>query len=257
MHYFALLLLLAGFGPADKIDYQTAHLSRTLRSVRTTDAITIDGRLEERAWASAPFANDFLQTEPREGEAASEPTEVRVLYDNENVYFGIRAQDSQAKSLVVSDLKKDFNANEGDYFELILDTFHDRRNGYQFAINPAGARWDAQMINEGREVNSSWDGIWYVKTHVEEDAWYAEIAIPFKALKFRNSDVQTWGNQLSPQRSQQCSKRGQLLVSDPAHLQHPARVDRRNARGTRRRPARSELTLQAIHHQQLCRKRRA
>src|SRR5262249_33951240 len=79
------------------------------------------------------------------------------------------------------------------YFELILDTFHDRRNGYQFAINPAGAKWDAQMINEGREVNSSWDGVWYVKTQLEPDGWSAEIAIPFKTLKFRDSDVQTWG----------------------------------------------------------------
>src|SRR4051794_37701346 len=159
MHYFAMLLLLAGFGAADKVDYQTAHLTRKIPSIRTTDNITIDGRLEERAWTSAPFANNFLQTEPREGEAASEATEVRVLYDNENVYFGIRAQDSHAKDLVISDLKKDFNASDGDYFELILDTFHDRRNGYQFAINPAGAKWDAQMINEGREVNSSWDGV--------------------------------------------------------------------------------------------------
>src|SRR6185295_17312659 len=119
-------------------------------------------------------------------------TDVRILYDDENVYFAVYAHDSQ-KNLVISDLKKDFSYGDGDNFELILDTFHDRRNGYQFAINPAGAKWDAQMINEGREVNSSWDGVWYVKTRIEDDGWTAEIAIPFKTLKFRDSDMQTWG----------------------------------------------------------------
>ena len=102
------------------------------------------------------------------------------------------AYDSKADRIVISDLKN-FSATDGDSFELILDTFHDRRNGYQFAINPAGAKWDAQMINEGREVNSSWDGVWHVRTSVVNDGWTAEIAIPFKSLKFRDSDVQTWG----------------------------------------------------------------
>ena len=67
---------------------------------------------------------------------------------------------------------------------MVIDTFHDERNGYQFAINPAGAKWDAQMANEGRESNSNWDGIWDVETHVAEDGWYAEMRIPFRTLRF-------------------------------------------------------------------------
>ena len=62
----------------------------------------------------------------------------------------------------------------------MLDTFHDARNGYQFAINPMGARWDAQMANEGRENNANWDGIWDVQTRIADDGWYAEIRIPFR-----------------------------------------------------------------------------
>ena len=192
MNYLVLLLLSLGLS-TDKIDYEKAHLDRKLKAVKVTEKIAVDGRLEEPIWNTAPLATNFIQTEPVEGDAATEKTDVRILYDAENIYFGVYAYDSKANRIVISDLKKDFSAGDGDSFELILDTFHDRRNGYQFAINPAGAKWDAQMINEGREVNSSWDGVWHVKTSVVNDGWTAEIAIPFKSLKFRDSDVQTWG----------------------------------------------------------------
>ena len=76
---------------------------------------------------------------------------------------------------------------------MILDTFHDERNGYRFATNPLGAKWDAQMVNEGRDINSNWDGIWSVKTQVGATGWYAEMAIPFRTLRFSDADVQTWG----------------------------------------------------------------
>ena len=76
---------------------------------------------------------------------------------------------------------------------MIIDTFHDGRNGYQFATNPAGAKWDAQMANEGRENNADWDGIWEVSTRVGEAGWYAEMRVPFRTLKFTRADVQTWG----------------------------------------------------------------
>ncbi len=188
------LLLVMGLAapPADKIDYNTAHLGRRLASVKATEKITIDGRFEERAWDTAPIATDFIQSEPKEGEAATEKTEVRVLYDSENLYIGVHAFDSHADNVVISDLKKDFSSSDGDGIEIVLDTFHDQRNGYQFAVNAAGAKWDAQMINEGREVNASWDAVWTVKTHVEADGWIAEMAIPFKTLKFRDNDIQTW-----------------------------------------------------------------
>src|SRR5437763_15490831 len=96
-----VLLLLLGLGPANKPDYDTAHLTRRIKSIKTSDKITIDGRLEEPAWDSAPLARDFLQTEPREGEPAAETTEVQILYDNDNVYFGVRAADSQWQHIVV------------------------------------------------------------------------------------------------------------------------------------------------------------
>ena len=179
-------------GPID-IDYDTARLERRLEAVRATGRITLDGALDEPSWASAPLATQFIQNDPREGEPATYDTEVRVVYDDEAIYFGVFARDEEPGRLTVNDLKKDFNTGNNDGFRLVLDTFHDARNGYTFATNPAGAKYDAQMVNEGRERNADWDGIWDVVTQVTETGWYAEIRIPFRTLKFKNQDTQTWG----------------------------------------------------------------
>lgn len=178
---------------ASAIDYGTAHLDRRLQAVRAAGPITLDGTLNEPAWSAAPVANNFLQNDPREGEPATFDTDVRILYDAGALYVGVFARDDGPGRLIVNDLKKDFNTGSSDGFRVILDTFHDERNGYQFAINPAGAKWDAQMSNEGRENNANWDGIWDVATSVTEAGCYAEIRIPFRTLKFNSSDIQTWG----------------------------------------------------------------
>jgi hypothetical protein len=116
-----------------------------------------------------------------------------VLYDADNLYFGVFAHDREPFNILTSELTKDFNRESGDDFEIILDTFHDERNGYMFATNAHGAKWDAQTINEGREVNENWDALWDVKTRITEAGWYAEIAIPFRTLRFSSADEQTWG----------------------------------------------------------------
>jgi len=175
---------------ASTLHAQNGH---TLRATRISEKVTIDGRLDEAAWNDAPRAGGFTQREPDEGEPSSEQTEVRVLYDTENLYFAVLAKDSEPERIIVSELKKDFTVDNGDSFQIVLDTFNDQRNAYQFAINPAGAKWDAQMANEGREINASWDGVWYVRSRPADDGWTAEIAIPFKTLKFPRAAMQTWG----------------------------------------------------------------
>jgi hypothetical protein len=175
------------------INYSTARLERKMVATRATSPIVLDGVLDEAAWREAPVAKDFIQNEPREGVPATYDTEVRVIYDDEALYFGVFAKDAEPGNIIVNDLKKDFNTGGSDGFRVILDTFSDGRNGYQFATNPAGAKWDAQMSNEGRENNSNWDGIWDAQTRIDELGWYAEMRIPFRTLKFRDGDVQTWG----------------------------------------------------------------
>src|SRR5207244_8600703 len=118
---------------------------------------------------------------------------VRVLYYRDNIYFGVVATDSQASRVIISELKKDFTVETGDSIQIVLDTFHDERNAYEFIVNPAGAKWDAQIANEGRDVNQSWDGVWYVKTRIGDDGWTAEIAVPLRTLKFPRAAAQPCG----------------------------------------------------------------
>jgi hypothetical protein len=178
---------------AQQVDFETARFDRRLQAVRLAGEITLDGALDEPSWAQAPLADHFTQNDPREGMPATYDTEVRVLYDDDAVYFGVFAKDDQPSRIIVSDLKKDYDTDRSDGFRIILDTFDDDRNGYQFATNPSGAKWDAQMANEGRENNANWDGIWDVATRITEIGWYAEIRIPFRTLRFDSDDAQLWG----------------------------------------------------------------
>jgi hypothetical protein len=188
----------AAQGPADghgtgAINYDTARLERRLTATRADGPIRLDGRLDEASWAAAPLADGFVQNDPREGQPATFDTEVRLLYDDRALYIGVFAKDPDPDQIIVNELRKDFNTGSADGFQVVIDTFKDERNGYQFAINPGGAKWDAQMSNEGRENNSNWDGIWDVATRIGDDGWYAEIEIPFKTLKFGPEAMQTWG----------------------------------------------------------------
>lgn len=178
---------------AQTINYDTARFERRLQATRATGPIVLDGTLDETAWTDAPVVHGFIQNNPGEGQPASEDTDVRVVYDDEALYVGMFAHDRQPSGIIISDLKKDFNTRAEDIFEVVVDTFHDRRNGYQFATSAAGAKWDAQMTNEGRETNSNWDGIWTVQTRIAENGWYAEMKIPFRTLRFSSASPQTWG----------------------------------------------------------------
>jgi len=188
------LSLTAGVGPVLAQAPQARPVEeRTAAATRATSPITVDGRLDEPAWQVAPVERGFIQNEPREGEAATFDTEVRIVYDEAAIYFGVVAADPEPSRIVVTDLKKDYAVDGSDAFVILLDTFHDDRSGYQFATNPAGAKWDAQLANEGRDFNVNWDGIWSVEARVTEIGWVAEIVIPFRTLKFADRDPQTWG----------------------------------------------------------------
>ncbi|MEO7856429.1 MAG: carbohydrate binding family 9 domain-containing protein, partial [Gemmatimonadaceae bacterium] len=170
-----------------------ATSARALRAHQVERAVVVDGRLDEPEWQAAQVAGNFVQSEPRSGEAATEATEVRVLYDAERLYIGAYLHDRAPADIVVNDIRKDFNPDQQDDFEVILDTFHDRRNGYVFITNVAGARADRQVANEGREINTSWDAVWTVKTQRVNDGWVVEMAIPFRTLRFDFARAENWG----------------------------------------------------------------
>ena len=172
---------------------RTGEGRREVLAVPADGPIRLDGALDEAVWQRAEPATGFAQSEPREGQPATEATEVRVAFDADNLYIGALMRDSDAGHEIVNDIRKDFREDDQDTFEVILDTFRDRRNGYVFITNPAGGRVDRQISNEGREINSSWDAIWDVRTQRREDGWSAEMRIPFRTLRFVPGAERAWG----------------------------------------------------------------
>jgi hypothetical protein len=166
---------------------------RTITARAADTPIVLDGALDEAVWQSAEPAGEFVQAEPHEGDAASEPTEVRLAFDRDALYIAVRCIDSAAGGAIVNDIRKDFIAGEQDSFEVLLDTFADRRNGFVFVVNPVGAKSDTQIANEGRDVNTNWDAVWSVATRLDGGGWTAEIRIPFKTLRFERGDGRIWG----------------------------------------------------------------
>src|SRR5215218_9404940 len=164
----------------------------SIRIRRVTEPIQIEGRLDEPAWSEADVAADFRQQEPNEGTPASEKTEVRVLFDEKNLYVGIHAFDSEPARINSRELVRDASFSNDDKVEILLDTYHDRRNAYRFTVNPLGTQQDALITDEGRDINLSWDAPWISAARIDQSGWIVEIAIPLTTLRFKEG-ASTWG----------------------------------------------------------------
>ena len=187
------------------------------RAFLVDGAPEIDGDvLGEAIWDDIVPATGFLQNTPDEGQPASERTEVRIIYTEDTVYFGIVCYVSDPSTIIVSDSRRDSSLNDTDSFQIIIDTYLDKQNGFLFGTNPAGVEYDGQVTNEGQGggrfgggvvrrsgsqqqrgsgggFNVNWDGVWQVSAEISELGWTAEFAIPFRTLRYPSGDVQTWG----------------------------------------------------------------
>ncbi len=166
-------------------------------AVRTSEKITIDGRLDETAWQTATSVSGFTQKDPDDGLPATEFTEVWFLYDDEFLYVSAYCHDRSPGGIVLNELQRDFNLQVQDYFAILIDTFDDDRNGYFFTASPLGNQRDTQFFQEGRDNNLNWDGVWHSAGHFVEDGYTMEMAIPFRTLRFKRLREQIWGLQLS------------------------------------------------------------
>jgi hypothetical protein len=162
-------------------------------AIRIAEPIVLDGRLDEEVWQRAPAATDFYQQEPDEGEAATDRSEVRFLYDDHFLYVGGWFSYDADGIPIVNELKRDFSERDGDLFTIVLDTFRDGRNASSFMTNPAGALRDSQSYDDGRQKNDNWDAAWSVRTARFPQGWSMEVAIPFKSLRFPRAPAQEWG----------------------------------------------------------------
>ncbi|MQA89051.1 MAG: hypothetical protein GEU90_02270 [Gemmatimonas sp.] len=201
---FAVVLLLlavtevAGQQEGGGSTYVHAAEAPLIRAHPITTPIEVDGELGEDVWAEAVPATGFTQREPVEGAPVSEPTEVRILYDEEALYIGALLRDSALPSTRLG--RRDADFDDSDLFVVELDSYHDHRTGFGFSVNPSGVRGDRVLSGGGGgfgdDQDESWDPVWTVETTVDEDGWVAEMRIPFSQLRFGSAEVQTWGIQL-------------------------------------------------------------
>ena len=156
-------------------------------------SITLDGKLDEEVWLAISPSGGFTQTEPVEGGSPTEPTEIRIAYDEDNLYIGVICYDSNPSQIKAFQKRRDVSLRTDERFMWILDTFQDGRNAYFFETNPLGLMGDGLLtIGQGSSINKSWDAIWYVEARIDEEGWKAEIRIPFMSIGFdrKNSN---WG----------------------------------------------------------------
>jgi hypothetical protein len=173
-------------------------------ALRVQAPLQVDGVLDEAAWALAGPAAGFRQREPKEGEPASEATEVRVLYDDATLYIGVRALDREPERVIGRILQRDRLLQArldnqatwagDDGVAILLDPFHDHRNAFLFATNPNGAEFEALVTDENAGYNADWRAVWRVAARRSPEGWSAEFAIPFRSLRYpANDGSQPWG----------------------------------------------------------------
>jgi hypothetical protein len=163
----------------------------TLRAVRASEKILIDGVLNDKAWESAPPATEFTQRDPDEGKAPTERTELRIAYDDTSIYFGVQLFDS-APQKIVRRLSRRDESFDADSVTIQLSPYHDHLTGAVFEVSAAGAQRDA-IISNDTNTDYSWEGVWESAVRITDEGWTAELRIPFSQLRFPASARQVWG----------------------------------------------------------------
>jgi hypothetical protein len=151
----------------------------------------IDGRDDDEVWRTAQPITAFQEFDPEEGKAARFPTEARVAYDAHNFYAFIRAFDPEPHKILGILARRDVRPPT-DQLKIVIDSYHDRRSGYEFAVSPGGVKRDYAIYNDADE-DDAWDGVWDVATTVDSLGWTAEFRIPLSQLRYANAPVHTFG----------------------------------------------------------------
>jgi hypothetical protein len=165
----------------------------TVRAVRISQPLRIDGALDEALYRDVRSMSDFIQVEPAGGEAATERTETWVAFDDDNIYVSFKVWDSRMNTLIATEMRRDSTSSwqGNDLVAFIFDTFYDRRTAFTFTTNPLGGRSDG--VANDRLYSSDWNPVWETKTGRFEGGWTVETAVPFKSLRYPPRTEQVWG----------------------------------------------------------------
>ena len=161
------------------------------RAVRATSMIAVDGLAADAVWAEAPAVEGFRVFDPVEDGEPTMRTEARFAYDERSLYVLVRAFDPRPDSIMALLSRRD-ERTQSDYIRVIVDSYHDRRTGYQFMVNPAGVKRDIYLYNDAQE-DVSWDAVWDVQTTIDSLGWLAEFRIPLSQLRYPRRETHTFG----------------------------------------------------------------
>jgi hypothetical protein len=186
-------MLLLCLGVISGIAQQSGPAAKgpTLAAGRFNGSVKLDGKLDEPAWRDPAIVGALVQQSPRPGELTPYDTTVRILVTSDSLYFGFECTDPDPSKIAVHTKQRDGMVRGDDTVAIVLDTYGDRRTGYFFQINAAGARLDG-LVSGPEEPKLDWDGIWDAKTQRSAQGWSAEVEIPLHTLSFTRG-LATWG----------------------------------------------------------------
>lgn len=177
---------------------QANYANFEISAIRLNEAPRIDGYLDDEVWKSIEPITQFTQVWPSDGSPATEKTEVRIAYDENNLYFAFKFHDKNPELIRAKNLERGGRNDRDDNAYIALDTFMDGRNAYLFEMNALGTQDDAMITDESITVNSfSWDAVFLSETVIDEGGWSMEVSIPFRQLRFPDEEELTFGLMLS------------------------------------------------------------
>src|SRR2546428_13843435 len=168
-----------------------ASAAKQASAVRATSPVVIDGRDDDAVWRQTPAITQFREFQPKEDGDPRFATEAKVAYDDRNLYVFIRAFDPHPDSILKLLARRDVRAAT-DQLKIMIDSYHDRRNGFEFAVNPAGVKRDYAIYNDNQE-DDAWDAVWDVAAQVDSLGWTAEFRIPLSQLRYVPRGTNTFG----------------------------------------------------------------
>ena len=188
----AVVLALLQAPDSNTLRHANGLVPPAITAVRVSRPPAMDGRLDDPNWALATPVSDLRQADPHEGALVSESTAVRILYDDDALYIGVRLFDREP-ARIARHLGRRDSFTQSDDFRVLIDSYHDHRTAYRFDVTPLGVKGDIQFGDDGNFADDSWDPVWEAATSIDSLGWIAEYRIPFSQLRFSRAKEQVWG----------------------------------------------------------------